>query len=190
MTNLYKIGFEGEKGQAYASYTDGILRMFINDISKFSTPPKYIPIQEGLLELVERIHTVKLVQARTVAEKVAMFCLLYKEYRQVAYRASKEEKANMKLVAASKDLLHTYFTQTAYPLSGPKSISDYIRHYNAVRDLATNGRPARSTFPDHPDSEYEKTLSPEKLSAYRLHLVQLGWKKVEGVWKRNLSHAH
>ena len=116
------------------------------------------------------------------------FCAMYKG---VAYRAGKEEKANMKLVSVTKELLHTYFTATQYPLSSVKSMADYVRQYNAVRDLATNGKPVKQqSFPDHPDSDYEKTLGPEKLSAFRMHLVQLGWKKVEGVWSKKDVHAH
>jgi hypothetical protein len=185
MTNIYKIGFEGEKGQAYASYTDGILRMFINDISKFSTPPRYIPIKEEHIHNLASTHVVKLVEARSVADKVAHFCIKYREHKGVAYRAGKEEKANLKGVTINDQLLNTYFTAIQYPFTQTKTMADYVRHYNAVRDLAANGKQVKSSFPDVYDKEYEKRLGDDvsKLQRYWQHLRSLGWSKVEGIWK-------
>jgi hypothetical protein len=176
------------RGTLYASYSRGLLQQALAELEAeqpvCEPPGGYkLPLKEFDL-LHSEVLTATVLKPRTVAEKVALFCMHYKKHKSVAYRATREEKANMKLVTVNEQLLNTYFTHTAYPLTHTKSMADYVRHYNTVRDLAANGVPQKKTFPDHPDSDYEKTLSPEKLSAYRVHLRELGWRKVDGVYKK------
>lgn len=183
-TTTYKIMLEGDSGAAYAMFQDGALKMFINEWSKFTEPPKYIPIQEKSFIAWSNDYKVTALQPRSVADKVALFCLLYKQHKNLTYRAGKEEKANLKLVTVNNELLEVYFTSTQYPLTGTKSMADYVRHYNTVRDLATNGKPVKSAFPDVYDREYEKRIGEDvsKLQRYWAHLRAQGWVKNDGVW--------
>ena len=69
-------------------------------------------------------------------------------------------------------------------------MADYVRHYNTVRDLATNGKPVKSAFPNVYDREYEKRIAEDvsKLQRYWAHLRAHGWAKEDGTWihKSNL----
>ena len=188
MTTTYKVTSQFFNGSAFAMYDNGMLDTLIVELSDDApgckqTDYDQFPLKEkDLLISYGKWQAIEL-KPKTVAEKVALFCLLYKKHKGIAYRATKQEKANMKLVTCNQQLLDKYFTSTAYPLTHTKTMADYVRHYNTVRDLATNGTPAKkSSFPDVPDSDYEKTLSIEKLNAYRQHLLGLGWRKRDGVW--------
>lgn len=177
-------------GVVFAQYKNGHLVQLLAELES-TQPVGDVPPGWDMFPLLEfdlrhsEVLTATEIKGRSVADKVALFCLVYYRYKGQPYRAMKEEKANMGTVSVTPQLLDSYFTHTAYPLSHNKSMADYVRHYNTVRDLAHNGVPKKSAFPDYPDSEYEKTLSPEKLSAYRVHLVSLGWKKVDGLWQQS-----
>lgn len=185
--NIYKITFKGCAGAIYASYEGNFLRMLINDLKE--TPrAAYVYLYEGSLDALQnelKFVTITELKARTVADKVALFCIIHKEIKGFVYRAGKEEKANLKLVTVSRDLLEVYFRNTSYPLSASKSMADYVKHYNYVRDIHTNGLPTKvqSRFPDVYDREFERSLEGETLSAYWQHLHRIGWRKVDGSWR-------
>lgn len=181
-TNTYKITVQGVAGSAYAMYKDSILRMLINELEGIPFLLSAINLSEAAFLEQSGIKIQKL-QAKSVADKVAMFCMLYKQHKNVSYYATKEEKANLKNVTVNEQLLTAYLTTNTYPLTGAKSMADYVRHYNTVRDLVTNGRPVKSRFPDVYDSGYEKTIEGETLSAYWQHLIKLGWRKKDGAWQ-------
>lgn len=184
-SNIYKITINGSKGAAFAEYRNGILTLFINEWSNDTEPPQYIPMFETLLMQDQAIITVTLLVPKTVAEKVAMFCIIYKEIKGFMYRASKEEKANLKLVTVSRPLLETYFKNTSFPLSANKTMADYVKHYNTVRDITVNGQQKTSKeFPAVYDREFEKRISDDvsKLQRYWAHLRALGWRKVDDIW--------
>lgn len=183
-TTYYKLTIKGMKGCAYVSYKNDVLLMAINELKSTGCEPVggfVIPLIKGHLA---HFHCEE-IKPKTVSAKAALFVLMFKEHRNVVYTPSKIELSNLRHVTMSEQLLKVYFAAKDYPLAGPKTISDYIRNYNAVRDLAANGPAVKAGFPDYFDSGYEKMLSPEKLSAYRLHLVALGWRKIDGVWVRN-----
>lgn len=174
-------------GQAYAIYQDGVLKQLLCD---FDLPAisaitgEEFPLRE--LDLLHsEVFTAKKLEPRSVADKVALFCLHYKQHKTVAYRAGKEEKANLKHVVVNEQLLKVYLTSASYPLTGTKSMADYVRHYNAIRDLAANGKTVKSGMPAVYDLSYEKLISEDvsKLQRYWAHLRGLGWKKENGVWK-------
>ena len=181
----YKITIPRTRGAAYAQYASGVLQYFINELEGplvANILPR-VPLAEAELQRHTGIVVTEL-KPRTVSEKLAAFMMAYQQHKGVAYRPTKEERANIASVTVTPELLRVYFAANAYPLAGLKSISDYVRHYNEVRDLARNGAPRKQSFPAHPDADYEKTLSPEKLSAYRQHLHALGWRRVDGVWQQ------
>jgi hypothetical protein len=194
MNNIYKITKVKHRGELYVQYHHG----FIKEMLITFDPPlqnkewedliSLIPLDENLLPVQPgmpayfRAYTISLLQPRTVNEKLAAFCMQFRGHRNSAYTPKKNERANVAQVTMSDKLLEVYFTNDSFPLSYAKSINDYIRHYNYIRDIAVNGKPVKSTFPDVYDREYERTLEGEKLSAYWQHLNKLGWKKVEGIW--------
>lgn len=180
MTTYYKLTIKGVSGQAYASYKDGVLSMLINDMKVVSGSVFHVYF-ESLLHTKWIVEEIK---PRSVSSKAGLFVLMYKEHRNVVYTPSKTELANLKHVTVTADLLKIYFASKDYPLAGPKTITDYIRNYNAVRDLAANGKPQRTSFPDVYDREYEKSLGDNvgKLQKYWEHLRTLGWSRRDGVW--------
>lgn len=192
MSNTYKVtGYY--QGVVYAMYKHGLLQMAIVELTNSEQlttnnqcPPGYdmFPLKEFDL-LHSELLTATLLKPKSVAEKVALFSLHYKQHKGQPYRAMKEEKANLKAVTVTNELLNAYFKHVNYPLNTTKSMADYVRHYNTVRDLASNGAQAKSNFPMVYDMEYEKTISTDvaKLQRYWAHLRSLGWKKVEGVWQ-------
>lgn len=170
-------------GTAYAMYQDGWLTMLISEM-KIDDDHLDFPCRE--IDLIgNTFFTNAELKPKTVADKVALFCLKYKQHKGQPYRARKEEKANMKLVTVTEQLLDTYFANVNYPLNPAKSMVDYVYHYNAIRDIAANGKPVRS-FPDVYDREYEKIIGDDvsKLQAYWAHLRAQGWSKKDGVWLR------
>ena len=172
------------KGNAYALFTDGKLTMLTCDFETISQGTGFPLLQSELL--TSRTWVATELKGKSTADKIALFCMLYLQHKGTAYRTTKQERANIKHVTVNELLLNTYFKATQYPLTGLKSVSDYIRHYNQVRDLATNGQPVRQKFPDHYDREYEKMIADDvsKLQRYWAHLRSLGWSKVDGVWKQ------
>lgn len=189
-SKYYKVTSAYMKGHAFASYKSEELLMLICEWSHQHQDARIMvqnfPITLTGLECSE-VFTIKELVPRTVSEKCALFIMMFKEYRNVVYTPSKTERANLKLVTCNRQLLETYFKAKDYPLAGPKTITDYIRNYNAVRDLAANGRPVRTSFPDVYDRDYERTLgdNPAKLQLYWQHLRDLGWKKVDHTWTLN-----
>jgi hypothetical protein len=190
MSNTYKVTGKF-KGAIYASYKNEWLDIAITDLGSQVQPaltPSFVqlPLREFDLKCDELLFAQE-IKGKTVAEKVALFCLKYKEHKGVAYRAQKEEKANMKTVTVNAQLLDAYFSGTQFPLNQFKSMADYIKNYNTVRDLAANGVKAKSSFPDVYDLQYEHMIGVDvsKLQRYWEHLRSLGWKKVDGTWKQN-----
>jgi hypothetical protein len=179
----YKV--TNQYGTAYAMYEHGYLTMLLSELKPQAGDLLHqdFPLTEFALEHSE-LYSSKLIVPTSVADKVALFCLLYKHYKKVSYRAMKEEKANLKTVTVNGQLLNTYFTNVNYPLSQTKSMADYVRHYNTVRDLATNGKPVKSAFPNVYDREYEKRIAEDvsKLQRYWAHLRAHGWAKEDGTW--------
>lgn len=194
-TNVYKL--TSAIGTGYAMYTNEILETAYFD-PKLSAAEidthagAWFPIHEqDLVGDSTRTNSIfrqfQLLVPKTVAEKVAMFCIIHKQEKKFAYRAGKAETANLKLVSVTRELLEAYFKNTAFPLSTSKTIADYVKNYNAVRDLVTNGAPKKKSneFPFVYDRMYEKQISDDvsKLQRYWAHLRDLGWKKVDDVWR-------
>lgn len=188
-TSTIKLTLEGYTGAAYALYRGGVLVQCINEIGMDyekdeSSHMPMIPLYQ--LDLTYTKFIQEELKPRTVAEKVAMFCLKYKQHKGQPYRAMKQEKANLRTVTVNDVLLDTYFSTASYPLNSSKTMADYTRHFNTIRDLSANGRAVKSEFPAVYDREYEKRISDDvsKLQRYWSHLRSLGWFKDDGVWKQ------
>jgi hypothetical protein len=109
-----------DKGAAYAQYETGTLRMLINEFDNCGDVvfPAF-PMHEADLVHHERLKAVVLVP-RSVADKVALFCIKHKEILKFAYRAMKAEKANLKDVTVNEEYLKMYFTNCDFPLNKNK----------------------------------------------------------------------
>lgn len=188
-TNIFKISFPDRAGAMYVSYEKGQIRMLLNELSETPKALYIYMMQTDIDALQKEFPSMRIAELtpKTVAEKVAMFCIVHKNIKSFVYRAGKEEKANLKLVTVSRELLEIYFNNAAYPMSASKSMADYVKHYNFIRDIQKNGKPEKikTRFPDVYDREFERTLEGETLSAYWQHLHKLGWRKIDGVWLQN-----
>jgi hypothetical protein len=183
MNNIYKLTQKENRSAVYFSYKNGVLLEFVIDhkesIVNWSEIRQHIPMDENYVlsqRLPEHIK-IDILKPRNVSDKLAAFCMAFRQYRNSAYTTKKQERANVADVMMSDRLLETYFTSNEYPLNYAKSIADYVKHYNLIRDIAANGKPVKSKFPDVYDREYERTLEGETLSQYRQHLIKLGWRK-------------
>jgi hypothetical protein len=193
MSNIYKISLKGQRGALYIGYSNAKIKealfMFepwIENTYFENLLHNHFPFHEGDLEQLrqrtEGSWDYNLLVPRNASDKLAMFTIAFRQYRNSPYTAKKNEKANITAVSVTKELLHIYFGLADFPLTYSKSISDYIKHYNYIRDIAANGKPVKNSFPDVYDREFERGLEGEKLSAYWQHLNKLGWKKSDGGW--------
>lgn len=141
------------------------------------------PFDEHDLNELSTFMNVSELKNKTAHEKLRAFCMYYKAMRGTPYTPKQQEKANIKNVVVTDSLLETYFKNDAFPLNYSKSINDYIKHYNHIRDLNKNGAPSK--YPNEYSATFEKTLQPGELQEYWKHLRQLGYKKNErGAWVR------
>jgi hypothetical protein len=139
---------------------------------------------ENVLRLSESFDVKELTNGKSVQDKIVMFCSSYKHYRGVPYKAKELEKANIKTVPVTRELLDTFFKS---PLAN-YTLDNYIRRINITRDFLKNGmnNHLANAFPDEWDEEFSRSLDGPRLSAYYKHLVESGWKKDEtGVWKKS-----
>jgi hypothetical protein len=191
MNRIYKLTHKDYRGAAYAMYKKGELSEFL-----FAFDPalrlfdskslaNQFPFKEtdlAIMKNVARFDYTELVP-RNVTDKIALFCMSFRKHFNSPYTAKKEERANIADVSVTQPLIDLYFSVTDFPLSHAKTINDYIRHYNHIRSISVNGVPKKGGFPDVYDREYERGLDGEKLSAYRSHLVALGWRKMDDTWR-------
>lgn len=189
MINIYKITKPPLKGCFYIMYKNGVAKQILLEFDELLQVDQlmirqFLALEENQLEMMKPYFAYVLLQPRTVNDKIAAFCMTFQAHRNSAYTPKKNERANVAQVTMSDKLLQVYFTSDSFPLSYAKSINDYIRHYNYIRDIATNGKPVRGSFPEVYDREYERTLEGEKLSAYWQHLIKLGWRKQDGSWTK------
>jgi hypothetical protein len=190
MSNIYKVTLKGTPGALYINYKNGHVKECLFTFDPFLDAPTrekllaFFPMEEDEMNALRQNTSFdyQFLVPKSVADKTAMFCMTFRDYRTTAYTPQKVEKANLADVMVSKSLLEVYFTTNDFPLNYAKSITDYIKNYNFIRDLEANGKPKKNAFPDVYDREYERTLAPEKLSSYWQHLLKLGWKKVDGTW--------
>jgi hypothetical protein len=188
---MYKMKMAGVSGTGYFMFKDGVLRTLFYEFQEslyMYLPQREHEITEKAKFWNERGVTFEELKARTTEEKLALFCAVFKDKRGSGYTPKQNEKHNIKQVMVTERLLKTYFENTTYPLSYAKSVNDYIRNYNYVRDIDKNGAPVSNPykFPAVYDPDFEKKLNGPALSDYRAHLRDLGWRfdKELALWKK------
>jgi hypothetical protein len=192
MINDYKIKSKVIPGAIYLRYEHGALTAVgieLNDQmndqvweafkSRLKRSENLTPMKEGFV--VTELNT-----AKSVQDKIVLFCSYYKHYREVPYKAKELEKANLKNVPVTRELLDTFFKS---PLAN-YTLDNYIKRINITRDWNKNGmnNHLANAMPDEYNAEYERTLDGPKLSEYRKHLIELGWVKDQrGFWHKAAS---
>lgn len=125
----------------------------------------------------------ELSSGKSVQDKVILFCSSYKHHRGVPYKPTTLEKANLKNVMVSRELLDTFFKS---PLAN-FTMKNYIDRINITRDWQKNGMNQHllNAFPNEYDPQFESTLEGTRLSEYWQHLRDNGWSKDgRGFWRK------
>lgn len=191
MIHDYKITSRMMDGAIYLRYEKECLTAIAMELNKpleahvWRSFLDRLPLQKDWInrQLSGVFEVKELSSGRSVQDKVVLFCGAYKHYRGVPYKPTTLEKANLKNVMVSRELLDTFFKS---PLSN-FSMKNYIDRINITRDWQKNGMNQHllSAMPDEYSAEYESKLDGPGLSEYRAHLISLGWKKDErGTWKK------
>jgi hypothetical protein len=179
---MYKMKMSGVNGAGYFMFKEGILRTLYYEFEEWLgifLPQREKDIHDMKGFWNEKGVTFVELVPKTTEEKLALFCAFFKEKRGSGYTPKQNEKNNIKNVMVTEKLLQVYFSNQTYPLSYAKSVTDYIRHYNYIRDIEKNpqGLAQRpQSMPERPDTAYEKTLNGPALSSYREHMYKLGWR--------------
>ena len=175
---IYKITGKLFKGAFYLRFEKGYLTGVEYIFNESLTGDVWRSIHElmpqhenELKEFCERrILVASQVKAKTLQDKIVLFNHFYKHYRGVAYVGKTVEKANLKNVPVTPDLLKVFFES---PLSN-FTMANYINRINITKDFARNGMKGNK-HPNYYDRDYEKTLGQTELNEYHKHLRALGW---------------
>ena len=127
-----------------------------------------------------------LLSTESTQQKIAAFCEAFEKQLNRKYKVTgKEAKAwkskEFKEVPADIPTLEFYMSTSDYPISGPKSITDYLRHHQAIIQLIERdqeGPNGKWTFPSYFDKMMLDDLArrnPPQYQAYRTHLRSLGF---------------
>jgi hypothetical protein len=153
--------------------TDDQYQWFKNNLPQYDT--EIARLKAGTMEVKE-------LKPKSIQEKIILFCQYYMHYRGVSYKAKTLEKANLKDVPVSPELLKVFFES---PLSN-FTLKNYIDRINITKDFAKNGQKGKR-FPNVYDKDFEKTLSNSELPEYWQHLIKNGWVRVKTnsgmIWK-------
>ena len=190
MTKDYKITSRLMDGAIYLRYEKNELTTIALELTKsidgevWTAFTSKLPYQSAWLSNLSGTFEVKELKAgRSVQDKVIMFCSAHKHFRGVPYKPTTLEKANMKGVLVTRELLDTFFKS---PLAN-FSMKNYIDRINITRDWQKNGmnKHLLNAFPNEYNREFELSLDPARLSDYWQHLRDHGWKKDErGYWRK------
>lgn len=184
---IYKFSHKGTRGCAYLLYDKGVLKTMHHDFTEMKHHVEQafknaLPLHEVQAEMVPEPFKCKAIPAKTAREKVMLFCHFYKHknpnnLKKATYTAAQKDFNNIQKYVVTESYLESYFAQKDYPFTTSKSITDYIRLYNEIRRIATNGPDMGITFPNEYDAGFERKLETNELSKYWQHLKALGFVK-------------
>lgn len=182
---IYKMTHKGTRGCVYLLFEAGQLKTMHYEFldMKFKMESFFkanIPLKESECTAIPEPLKCVQIPAKTAREKVLSFCHFYKHnnphnIKKAVYTAQQKDFNNLQKYVVTDSYLRTYFQQKDFPFTASKSITDYIRLYNEVRRIATNGPDKETRFPDEYDASFEKRLSGDELSKYWQHLTKLGY---------------
>lgn len=132
--NAYMLKNEG--CNILVTYMNGTLKavefVAINS-EEFELCKQIIPYEEkGLLALGD--YEIKKIE-NTQNTKIRLWCKLYQDCFDINYHVSKAEAGMIKNVEVSELLVNTFLDSTEW-WAKRKTISDYVRNYNAIAAIA------------------------------------------------------
>ena len=185
-TSIYKLTSPKIKGGGiYLNYQAGFLKAIdVADAKPSAEQLGYLlnvlPVYEQELDGIKwGTMVVTPLPVKSVKDKIALFCAVYKEYRQVVYTPTQTEASNIRTVPVNGELLTVFFES---PLRD-YSIRNYITRINTTKDILKNGRDIQERFPNDYSHELYHKLPPDRLLAYQKHLFSLGYRQNKtGKW--------
>lgn len=187
---VYKITSSHLNGEFYLTFENGVFSHFQAELKKpfpsemlWQDIRKRMPqYEKDLFELTDNqsLLSVKELAAKSVKDKVILFCKYFKHYRHCNYTPTTLEKANLKNVPVNDQLLTAFFSEPApWFVQNNYTLTNYIKRINNIKDLAKNGQYQKPRFPDYYDAKFEANIgdNPAELTAYHQHLRSKGWKR-------------
>lgn len=160
-----------------------------------------IPIKTRYISEVAFLNseyfTYKQLKVESTRDKIAIFCVAFKTCFDTDYKVRPKDakiwKEEHGKVPAPIDLVDFYMRCTDYPIAGPKSIRDYLRHYDSIIQLKERAEKDKSdNFPGYFDKGLLDRLAKSdsgKYQKYRTHLRAIGYERKQNptmgeVWLR------
>ena len=169
-----------------ATYRDGVLFKLhgihmIGDLWDSIPINKPIPHKEEevvkMAQLCDYAVTVEKVKETSTGAKVRAFSAAYKDHLGITYKVLKNEPRKLEGIPVDSELLAAYFTSKEWWGNQPKSITNYTRNINNVRQLLASKEIPKNDFPDDWSKDYYSSLKPpSKAMDYLKHLYRLGWR--------------
>jgi hypothetical protein len=186
MNKDYKITAKTIPGAIYLRYEKGELSAVLFELNAALNDQVYTAFKQRLMQgenlkmLSECFEVKELNNGRSVQDKIVMFCSAFKFHRGIPYKPKEVEKANLKNVPVTRELLETWFKS---PLAN-YTLDNYIKRINITRDWARNGQGNHliKQLPDDYDPTFEASLSGERLTQYWAHLRTNGYTKTDRGW--------
>ncbi|MCG9911864.1 MAG: hypothetical protein MH137_11235 [Flavobacteriales bacterium] len=175
--NKYRIKLKKETtGQILVTYQEGTVKSIIFE------PKEPEKIQNAFRYLIERIPffekevqssglPLEAVSGKLTADKIALFCRMYKQYCLVDYKISRAETGMIKGAEVTEPLLKVYFETTEW-WAKTKSVTNYYKNLNEIRRIAAVGNNPK--FPNGWDKSFAAKLTPQQLPEYFRHLREIG----------------
>lgn len=187
-TSIYKLTSPKIPGGGiYLNYQAGHLRAIdVADAQPTAEQLSYLlnvlPVREVELPEIKwgSMQVIPLPE-KSVKDKIKHFCGAYREYREITYTATQNEKSNIRTVPVNPELLAVFFESDLKDFS----ISNYVKRINITKDVLKNGRGDKARFPNEYDHELYHKLAPDRLVAYQKHLFACGFRRNKaGKWVR------
>lgn len=175
--NKYRIKLKKETtGQILVTYQDGRFKSIIFE------PKEPEKIEQSFRYLIERIPfreddiktsglPLEAMSGKLTADKIALFCRMYKQYCLIDYKISRAETGIIKGAEVTEPLLKVYFETTEW-WAKTKSVTNYFKNLNEIRRIALVGGSPK--YPNSWDKTYASRLSPQQLTEYFAHMRSIG----------------
>lgn len=196
LTSKYEVKIEGIKTPIVITYYKGMLKNVegLEGVAMLKAGRKVqnLPftwqesdLEDCILMLDKRIEIVP--QGKVTNEKITLWYNTYKEHFDVKYKIVGVELRTIKQVPIKKSELDAYFKlPDKYPFT-PKTITNYVRNYNALQRQMKEGT-AKTSYPNEWSKRIEAKIPPDELQAYWQHLTKNGFRRLQvgvgTVWRK------
>lgn len=167
-------------GKIFIAYRDQVLYSVIIETKDGLTDKQaekllaQIPNNES--EIISAMAHIGLtVTGEQLNEKIALFARMYEASTGIKYKITSAEVGKIKLIEMDEELLSFYFSTNDFKLR-EKSVSNYVKYYNYIRQLINNpDKYVKPEFPNEYNAAFERNLSGHDIARYRQHLKDRGW---------------